>query len=287
MKPRRQQHSRRMMLSPLEPKKQEKFERLERILGKPLGPGRARILKIARLQGFELSQLAFAFKQYGGGLNQVGGLIRFAEAWSSNSAQIESWPCMECFDEGTVDAPESPYDGKLPCECEVGKKREKGFPWIDEYRRVCAEGGNFCGACGNTGMLRPDDCDYTGPCSCEKGHKVSKERRRIAEETKGIRQSFIDQGKCPDCSGTGRRNRDGVLTVEEPESISHARKWSDWAGAVIVGIPANLWKDTAVLCAGNEQRGWSWDWSLFDESDRKGNESPAAGFTISQSGPSA
>jgi hypothetical protein len=177
------------------------FRRIEEQLGQGIsGKTRAELQRTIEAQGFGIPQLAYAFGRYGQGLKTVGGLINFAAVLNEHARAIEKWPCLVCYGEGTIVAPGSPFEGRLPCTCPEGKKQESRevFEGIEEYRKDPA---NYCGLCRNTGKqlgmwsTEDDFCE-----KCAKGKQLARERE--AAERK--RQTLIQAGKCPECSGEGR-----------------------------------------------------------------------------------
>ncbi len=191
---------------------QQDFERLEKVLGKPLGgPARRRILQAAEVEEFELYQLAFAFGREGGGIKEVGGLIQFAEAWRLNTAHILKWPCPICLDAGVINFPESPFSGQGPCQCRAGDlaKQERFGLW-EQWQEVQAAGKPFCIACANTGRLLNVGVntdwelnDGIPFCTCETGRGAHREFREQQRRSKELQAGLEAKGLCADCEGKG------------------------------------------------------------------------------------
>jgi uncharacterized protein (DUF2267 family) len=153
------------------------FKSLESWLEQKIAPsGRAQLQALAREKGFDGAQLVYLFKEQGGWVEKVGGLLQWAKDWDTYAPS--EWPeCITC-DDGLIDAPESLYHGKLPCECKAGEKHKNGYKSAveekkkdDAWKAMIANGkcpkcegrgevdGERCVICRGTGLPQrlPDD----------------------------------------------------------------------------------------------------------------------------------
>ncbi len=168
------------------------FQDLQRLLTNSLGPiGKVQILRAAEEHGFSLPLLLWAFREHGSGLNQAGGLVRFAAEWPTYTAGLQMPQCLQCLDSGAVACLASPFDGLAPCECAAGQKQTQG-----RFKHYAAWLANpeFCVQCGDTGEeLYGDDC------LCEAGRQRGEQRD--IERTR--RKALEERGVCTFCEGTG------------------------------------------------------------------------------------